>query len=396
MTATTGNPFRFLLPRWRRREPATTFWSELCAECRQQSCDTTVERALEANTGWDVGGPVLWHWNVILQPVIKEYLEQNRRQVLRQKGWLASIDCWMIGYEATNAKPTVMVTCSEAAVARRLKALIKLDPRMQHSGFDFAARKGTLIVTMDTDTTESLSVETLRNLELSSGPTEGRPQIGEGLSILSANFESLGRRATLGGQIVVKNLPWNLTVAHLFRRDPLGHDAASEPDDGSDTLSLSEVFDLKQESSDEVDEMDDADFQSVSTDMDASGLRSGTESQESFVSHPKIHCQGEDFRLSYELARQMSPPCSIAGDWALLQPIHRQVHLANQFDSGRKMGKHGYIRQAERLEESKYVNVLTTDLRWERSATCRASDIVMVGMWDYQPSRLGRVSGAGT
>ena len=138
-----------------RSEPEKTFWSKLCQDCRVESLDKSIVRPLGSSQAWDVAGPVLWHWNETLFPVIKEYFEWNRRLILRQDGSLASIDCWMVGDRITDAKPTVIITCSGGGVATRFRRLLKHDRHVISSGYDFLGRRGRLIATMGRDSTGS-------------------------------------------------------------------------------------------------------------------------------------------------------------------------------------------------------------------------------------------------
>ena len=147
---TTTRPSMLTSPaKWfSRSEPEKTFWSKLCQDCHVSSLDKSIVRPLGSKQAWDAAGPVLWHWNDTLLPVIKEYFDWNRRSILRQDGSLASIDCWMVGDRITHAKPTVIITCSGGGVATRFRRLIKHDRHVTSSGYDFLGRNGRLIATM--------------------------------------------------------------------------------------------------------------------------------------------------------------------------------------------------------------------------------------------------------
>ena len=194
-----------------------------------------------------------------------------------------------------------------------------------------------------------------------SGPTS---YLGNTIHVTSGNFPKEERSATLGGQILVKDQLWDLTVGHIFLRNGVSIGGQSAQDQSWSVESTSDIFSLDSDAEDEEEE-------NHTRRLGDAGAVEQTP-RDDFVTSAQVKSSHDSFVRADKM--RVIPPASMEGDWALLCSRN---FPRRQSDNGIELYTSPVpkltVSKADRLERTQPVCVLGKGMASFRGWHCYAS-----------------------
>ena len=289
---------------------------------------------MKNQTAWDVAGPVQWKWHDELLQVVDEYMSKNRREILKGKAWLGSIDCWMVGEHLATTKPTIVVTSLHRGATKRLVRLLQNDHHIESSGFELMKRKSCLKRTGGSTHEKSLR-KYIASPKISYKRAPISSYLGRRFAVRSFPGTPvdllLKRCATYGGFVIVNGNAYVLTVAHVFLRTHFyDHPTQAGNLEEPETVSAP----LEEES-----ETDDSDSANNSSETDKSDP---VVDEDAIVCSKMLDyatCSIEDepnADASFSLAEfsGLGTCADLKADWALVKPSNLPESLVNRIVAG--------------------------------------------------------------
>ncbi|ERF71226.1 hypothetical protein EPUS_08144 [Endocarpon pusillum Z07020] len=224
-----------------------TYWESLSEKDRQDSVNKDVSRALGDKIGWAYTGVLKQKWNDEVLPAILLIInnKENYEKVFRKSNTRVTRYCalYMVGEAQQDpndkpwecAQPTIVTFHPKLRIARKLCKLLKQNECLKklNLGFGFTFFEDQKIVlTAGNDEWYN----TLFQQEILCGLPFWTP-------CLPQTPSSIYQRATISGVILVNNVPFLLTAAHVFypghsdNGDDAGNDDEDDDDDDDSTAS---------------------------------------------------------------------------------------------------------------------------------------------------------------
>ncbi len=206
--------------------------------------------------------------------------------------------------------------------------------------------------------------------QMSKAGSSSKSYLGNTIHVPSPSFVDEHRSATLGGQILVKDQLWDLTIGHVFLRDDFSMRGSLTQHPSRSASSISDIFSLDSDSDE-----DDGKAPVVPKWREEAGVFSQLTKDDFAAMFENVPV--ESFHGSLDLADQLRviPSMSMEGDWAILysrQSPRRQdgnwidSDPVRRFDSLR-------VSKANRLEQTQPVDVLRRRLEGLEPWKCNAS-----------------------
>jgi hypothetical protein len=167
---------------------------------------------LGGRSRWAVAGTALRVWHDTVLPLIDDLVVQNEKEIY--KNWrirdTTSIGhCWMIGPDREQAYPTIVICCDAKPILKRIMKMLLEEEKIKREGFKVLGAH-----TKDVRLTATVSSQPYTTSSPDDVLSGARSSCGG-----QVIADSTGRRATIGGAIMVDGICYALTVAHVFAEE---------------------------------------------------------------------------------------------------------------------------------------------------------------------------------
>lgn len=341
---------------------------------------------------WTLIGAGLQIWEKGPQDLrlrIREVICENEGTIYKGERICATattIHCWMLGHNTESALPTVVISHTKRLILKRTMRVISQHGLLKEYGFGLKGCPSCDLKLLYGVPTGQLTIP---------APSQGPPFSLYGAEV---SVENIGRKATLGGVLVLDGGYYGVTVAHVFAEKDWPAEQKALPDTECILYDSDWAEDTSEDDGDGEEDRD-SDFEASAAPSAPFPLDCSDESPSHVSTMEKEQSSGslrmQNYKLhclsSQDSSCNMSFPQFDGVDWAIMRITNPDYHGMNGVIIGKSAYRWLYVRQLSDSPPRNSIIVATRKGAVKGIGTGSATSIKVRGddclrnVWSIQP-----------